>query len=176
MTGACLTVSQVQSIPWSAAPSSTALLLVTSAFATPIVTRANAAKPCAMRAAAVVGAPVSFQEKETGAGWRIRNGQADRLLLDRRVGWLPQGQRCLVGIHHMGSDRTSYRTRIVLGGEPPRLRRDLSGFWPHSAASAALASTGLRLWTMFVKQSDFRWLAPVDKTIPRWASVVFHRR
>lgn len=29
MTGACLTVSQVQSIPWSAASSSTALLLVT---------------------------------------------------------------------------------------------------------------------------------------------------
>jgi len=39
MTGACLTVSQVQSIPWSAAPSSTALLLVTSAFVTPIVRR-----------------------------------------------------------------------------------------------------------------------------------------
>ncbi len=117
-----------------------------------------------------------FPEKETGAGWRIRNGQADRLLLGRRVGWLPQGQRCLVGIHHMGSDRTSYRMRIVLGGEPPRLRRDLSGIWPHSAASAALASTGLRLWTMFVKHSDFRWLAPVDKTILRWTSVVFHRR
>lgn len=151
MTGACLTVSQVHSIPWSAAPSSTSLLLVTSAFVTPIVTRGIAAKPCVIRAAAVVGAPVSFQKKETGAGWRIRNGQADRLLLGRRVGWLPQGQRYLVGIHHMGSDRTSYRTRIVLGGEPPRLRRDLSGLWPHSAASAALASTGLRLWTMFVK-------------------------
>lgn len=63
-----------------------------------------------------------------------------------------------------------------LGVEPPRLRRDLSGFWPHSAASAALAPTGLRLWTIFVKQSDFRWLAPVDKTIPQWTSVVFHRR
>ena len=176
MTGACLTVSQVQSIPWSAAPSSTSLLLVTSAFVTPIVTREVAAKPSAMRAAAVLEAPVSFLEKETGAGWRRRNGQADRMLLGRRVGWLPQGQRYLVGIHHMGSDRTSYRTRIVLGGEPPRLRRDLSGFWPHSAASAALASPGLLLWTMFVKLSDFRGLAPVDKTIPRWTSVVFHRR
>ena len=117
MTGACLTVSQVQSIPWSAAPSSTRLLLVTSAFVTPIVTREVAAKPSAMRAAAVLEAPVSFQEKETGAGWRTRNGQADRWLLGRRVGWLPQGQRYLVGIHHMGSDRTSYRTRIVLAGE-----------------------------------------------------------
>lgn len=116
-----------------------------------------------------------FPEKVTGAGWRIRNGQADRMLLGRRVSWLPHGQRYLVGIHHMGSDRTSYRTRIVLGGEPPRLRRDLSGFWPHSAASAALASTGLRLWTMFVKQSNFGGVAPVDKTIPRWTSVVFHR-
>lgn len=70
MTGAYLTVSQVQSIPWSAAPSSTALLLVTSAFVTPIVTRGVAAKPSAMRSAAVFEAPVSFQEKETGAGWR----------------------------------------------------------------------------------------------------------
>jgi hypothetical protein len=70
MTGACLTVSQVQSIPWSAAPSSAALLLVTSAFVTPIVTRGIAAKPCAIRAAAVLEVPVSFREKETGAGWR----------------------------------------------------------------------------------------------------------
>jgi len=70
MTGACLTVSQVQPIPWSAAPSSTALLLMTSTFVTPIVTSEVAAKPNAMRAAAVSGAPVSFQEKETGAGWR----------------------------------------------------------------------------------------------------------
>jgi len=98
MAGACLTVSQVHSIPWSAAPSSAALLLVTSAFVTPIVTREIAAKPCAMWAAAVVGALVSFQEKETGAVWRMRNGQADRLLLDRRVGWLPQGQRYCVSL------------------------------------------------------------------------------
>ena len=69
MTGACLTVSQVQSIPWPAAPSSTALLLVTSAFVTPIVKSGVAAKPSAMRAAAVFKAPVSFQEKETGTGW-----------------------------------------------------------------------------------------------------------
>src|SRR5690349_13914984 len=36
VTGACLTVSQVQPIPWSAAPSSASLLLVTAAFVTPI--------------------------------------------------------------------------------------------------------------------------------------------
>lgn len=69
MTGACLAVSQVQSIPWAAAPSSASLLLVTSVFVTPIVTRGSAAKPCTSWAAAAVGAPVSFQEKETGAGW-----------------------------------------------------------------------------------------------------------
>lgn len=70
MTGACLTVSQVQSIPWAAAPSSASLLLVTSVFVTPIVTRGNAAMPCTSWAAASVGAPVSFRKKETGAGWR----------------------------------------------------------------------------------------------------------
>ena len=69
MTGACLTVSQVQSIPWAAAPSCASLLLVTSVFVTPIVTRGKAAKPCTSWAAATVGAPVSFGKKETGAGW-----------------------------------------------------------------------------------------------------------
>ena len=41
-----------------------------SVFVTPIVTRGKAAKARVSRAAAVVGAPVSFQKKETGAGWR----------------------------------------------------------------------------------------------------------
>jgi hypothetical protein len=68
MTEAHLTVSQVQSIPWSAAPSSTSLLLVTSVFVTPIVTRRNAAKSRSIWVAAVVGTPVSFLEKETGKG------------------------------------------------------------------------------------------------------------
>jgi hypothetical protein len=77
MTGACLTVSQVQSIPWTAAPSSASLLLVTSVFVTPIVARGNAAKPCTSWAAAAVEAPVSFREKETGAGWR--NEMAKRI-------------------------------------------------------------------------------------------------
>jgi len=84
MTGACLTVSQVQSIPWSAAPSSTTLLLVTSAFVTPIVTRGNAAKPCAIRAAAVVEVPVSFQEKRRAQVGAVF-GQADRLLQGSEV-------------------------------------------------------------------------------------------
>ena len=66
MTGACLTVSQVQFIPWAAAPSFASLLLVTSVFVTPIVARGNAAKPCTSWAAAAVGAPVSFRKKETG--------------------------------------------------------------------------------------------------------------
>jgi len=70
MTGACLAVSQVQAISRSAAPSSTSLLQVKSAFVTPIVTRVNAAKPCTSWAAAAVGMPVSFREKETGANWR----------------------------------------------------------------------------------------------------------
>lgn len=70
MTGAYLTVSQVQSIPWAATPPSASLLLVTSVFVTPIITRGNAAKPLTRWAAATVGAPVSFRENETGAGWR----------------------------------------------------------------------------------------------------------
>lgn len=70
MTEACLAVSQVQSIPWAAAPSSASLLLMTSVFVTPIVTEGIAAKPYTRWAAAAVGAPVSFQKKETGAGWR----------------------------------------------------------------------------------------------------------
>lgn len=70
MTGASLTVSQVQSIPWAAGPSSASLLLVTSVFVTPIVARGNAGKPCSSWAAVAVGAPVSFRENETGAGWR----------------------------------------------------------------------------------------------------------
>jgi hypothetical protein len=65
MTGACLTVSQVQSIPWAAAPSSASLLLVTSVFVTLTVTMENAAMACTRWAAAAV-APVSFREKETG--------------------------------------------------------------------------------------------------------------
>ncbi len=115
MTGACLTVSQVQSIPWSAAPSSTWLLLVTSAFVTPIVTRGNAAKPYAIRAAAALEAPVSFQRKRRAQVGAIV-GQADRLLQGSTV-------RCscrtrairLESIHHREGDRANCRMRIALG-------------------------------------------------------------
>jgi hypothetical protein len=89
MTGACLTVSQVQSIPWAAAPSSASLLLVASAFVTSIVTRGNAAKPRAMTAAAVGGAPVSFLKKETGDKLAQNVGRADSLLQGLRVSRLP---------------------------------------------------------------------------------------
>ena len=71
MTRACLTVSQVQSIPWAAAPSSVSLLRVTSGFVMLIVTATKAAMRCLVRAATVVSAPVSFLEKETGVGCRI---------------------------------------------------------------------------------------------------------
>ena len=46
MTGPCLTVSQVHSIAWAAAPLSVSPLRVTSVFVTPIFTRGDAAKPC----------------------------------------------------------------------------------------------------------------------------------
>ena len=124
----------------------------------------------------MLDAPVSFQEKETGAGWRTRNGQAERLLLSRWVGWLPQGndielasitwvvtvraagRESYLRVNHRGSGVT-FKVRVT---------------WVLS--STALATPGLRLWTIFVKQRDIRDLAPVDKTIPRWTSVVFHRR
>ena len=116
MTGACLTVSQVRSIPWAAAPSSVALLRVTSAFVTPIVTRGVAATPRTAWAAARVGAPVSFREKETGAGWRKHNGQWDRWLQNSCAG------RCCRNGHGVkwafitrASDRASFRTLIALG-------------------------------------------------------------
>jgi hypothetical protein len=80
VTGACLIVIQVRPIPWSAAPSPTALLLVTSAFVTPIVTRGIAAKLRTVWAAAVVGAPVSFLEKETGDRLAQNVGRAGSLL------------------------------------------------------------------------------------------------
>ncbi|GLO56571.1 hypothetical protein PPUJ20066_26070 [Pseudomonas putida] len=85
MTGASLTVSQVQSIPWSAAPSSTWLLLVTPAFVTTIVMRGIDAKRCAIRAVAVFEVPVSFQDKEVDTVGAIYD-KADRLLQESGVG------------------------------------------------------------------------------------------
>ena len=115
MTGACLTVSQVQSIPWAAAPSSASLLPVTSVFVTPIVTRGNAAKPCTSWAAATVGAPVSFREKETGAGWR--NEMAKRIGCCRAAikGYeLPQWHSGRSRHPSHRCDRASRRTLIAL--------------------------------------------------------------
>lgn len=102
MTGACLTVSQVQSILWAAAPSSASLLMVTSVFVTPIVTRGNAAKPCTSWAAAVVGAPVSFREKETGAGWRKEMAKRIGCCKAAMKGEVAAvGTLVKVGIHHI---------------------------------------------------------------------------
>jgi len=64
----------VQSIPWSAAPSSTALLLVTSAFVTPIVMRGIAAKPSGMRDAAVLKATGYTQERKTAQAGAFEQG------------------------------------------------------------------------------------------------------
>jgi hypothetical protein len=115
MIEACLTVSQVQSIPWAAAPSSASLLLVTSVFVTSIVMGGNAAKPCTNWAAAAVGAPVSLREKETGAGWRT--GMVKRIGCCRAA---MKGMSCRSG--HTGKsrhpshrcDRASRRTLIAL--------------------------------------------------------------
>ncbi|MBP0946986.1 hypothetical protein V2J59_18515 [Pseudomonas alliivorans] len=89
MTGAFLTVSQVQSIPLATAPSSASLLPVTSGFVTPIVTGTKAAMRYAVRAAAVVSTPVSFQEKETGKRLAQKVGRAEWLLQGGIVKWLP---------------------------------------------------------------------------------------
>lgn len=64
MTVACLTVSQVQSIPWSAAPSSTWLLLVTSAVVTPIVTRVTGCKAICDRGCRSVSARLFPEERD----------------------------------------------------------------------------------------------------------------
>lgn len=66
MTGACLTVSQVQSAPWSAAPLSTSLLLVTSAFVTPIVTRGTGRKAICDRGCRSVRSARFIPEKRDG--------------------------------------------------------------------------------------------------------------
>lgn len=59
-------------------------VLVTSACVTPIVTRRIAAKPYAIRAAAVLQVSVFLKNKETGIGWRNIPG-AYRLLQGSNV-------------------------------------------------------------------------------------------
>lgn len=116
MSGACLTVSQVQSIPWAAAPSSASLLLVTSVFVTPIVTRGNAAKPCTSWAAAAVGAPVSFRKKETGASWRKEMAKRIGRCRTARKGGVSCRSRHSGRSRHPSHrcDRASRRTLIAL--------------------------------------------------------------
>ena len=114
-----------------------------SVFVTPIVTRGNAAKPCTRWAAAAVGAPVSFREKETGAGWR--NEMAKRISCcraARKEYELPQ--RALWKSRHPSHrcDRASRRTLIALGGEPPQC-----GVASKVLATWVLSRTALvRLW------------------------------
>lgn len=60
--------------------------------------------PCTTWLAAVVRAPVSFQEKETGAVWRSEMSRGRRLLHGRsdETGRLRHGHFGAVGIHHKG--------------------------------------------------------------------------
>ena len=151
MTGACLTVSQVQSIPWSAAPSSTWLLLVTSAFVTPIVTRGNAAKPCAIMAAAVVRVPVSFHRKRRAQVGAIV-GQADRLLQASEVRSIWRTSAICVR-----ASITWVVTGRAAGCESPLGRTTARAAWPLRfgtpgvLSSTALARPVLRLWINPVK-------------------------
>ncbi len=86
-----------------------------SVFVTPIVTRGKAAKARVSRAAAVVGAPVSFLEKRR-AQVGARFGQADTLLQGSEVlcSWRTR-TISLESIHHRGGDRASCRTLIAFG-------------------------------------------------------------
>jgi len=95
MTGACLTVSQVQSIPLTAAPSSASLLLMTSVFVTPIVTEGIAAKPYTRWACSSGRSARLFPEKETGAGWRSEMAKRIGCCRTARKGCeLPQWALC----------------------------------------------------------------------------------
>lgn len=86
MTGACLTVSQVQSIPWAAAPSSASLLLVTSVFVTPIVTRGECRKALYELGCSSGRSARLFRMKEAGEG-RRGDQPTDWLLHDYCAAW-----------------------------------------------------------------------------------------
>ena len=60
--------------------------------------------PCTTWLAAVLRAPVSFQEKETGAVWRSEMSQRRRLLQGRseEANSLRHRRTGRVGIHHKG--------------------------------------------------------------------------
>ena len=84
--GACLTVSQVQPFHWLRHRCLCRCGWRRIGFVRPIVTRRDAAMPFATWLAAVVRAPVSFQEKETGAVWRSEVCRKVRLLQGSEVG------------------------------------------------------------------------------------------
>ena len=76
-------------------------MLVTSVFVTPIVTKGNVAKPCRSWAAAAVGEPVSFREKETGAVGAASVPRGEVAAAKRGRSFVCRdGQINRVGIHH----------------------------------------------------------------------------
>ncbi|EPL15431.1 hypothetical protein CF161_03738 [Pseudomonas sp. CF161] len=103
MTGACLTVSQMQSIPWAAAPSSASLLLVTSVFVTPIVTRGECRKALYELGCSSGRSARLFPGERDGRRLAQGNGQADRLLQGsyEREEVAAVGTLVKVGIHHI---------------------------------------------------------------------------
>lgn len=85
-SGACLTVSQVQPFHGLRHRCLCRRRWRRIGFVRPIVTRRVAAMPCTTWLAAVLRAPVSFQEKETGADWRSELSREVRLLQRSEVG------------------------------------------------------------------------------------------
>ena len=100
--GACLTVSQVQLFHRLRHRCLCRCGWRRIGFVRPIVTRRVAAMPCTTWLAAVVRAPVSFQEKETGGFWRsdvCRKGEVAAVQRGRSI-VCRNGQISRVGIHH----------------------------------------------------------------------------
>ena len=85
--------------------------------------------PCATWLAAVLRAPVSFQEKETDAVWRSEVCREVKLLQNSELGPLSAAWADWSSRHPslLGSDSASRRTLIALGEEPPRECRSLQG-------------------------------------------------
>lgn len=80
MTGACLTVSQVQSIPWAAAPSSGSLLLVSFRCLSRRLSRGECPKALYELGCNNGRSARLFPEERDGRRLAQGNGQADRLL------------------------------------------------------------------------------------------------
>lgn len=75
-------------------------------------------------------------------------------------------------IHHMGSDRTSCRMRIVLGENHRGSGVTLKVRVTWGAAKAAFATTVLRLWIILVNAPFLVVSGAVHEIIHRWKSVV----